>query len=132
MRIKAQTPGRPKTAPFEQGRCGLEGVLGYFREAIELSASTAHGFRLADVVFVPWAWQIIDGSRVSFGWVVRLRSGRRLYLQYKVDEAGRRVPQDLVVQLLVPGQERPALSDPGVHWFEARHVNRRLGLSGND
>lgn len=105
-------------------------VLGYIREAIALSASTAHPFRLADVVFVPWAWQIIDGSRASFGWVVRLRGGRRLYLQYTVDEAGGRVPQDLVVRPLEPGEERPALSDPGVHWFVARHVNRWLGLSG--
>ena len=105
-------------------------VLGYLREAIALSAATAHGFRLADVVFVPWAWQIIDGSRVSFGWVVRLRGGRRLYLQYEVDEAGRRVPQDLVVRPLDGGEEHPKLSDPGVHWFVARHVNRVLGLSG--
>jgi hypothetical protein len=104
--------------------------LGYFREAVALSASTAHGFRLADVVFVPWAWQIIDGSRVSFGWVVRLRGERRLYLQYTVDEAGRCEPQDLVVRPLVPGEDHPVLNDPGVHWFEARHVNRRLGLSG--
>ena len=105
-------------------------VLGYFREAIALSASTAHGCRLPDVVFVPWAWQIIDGSRASFGWVVRLRGGRRLYLQYMVDEAGRGEPQDLVVRPLGPGEERPVLNDPAVHWFEARHVNRRLGLSG--
>ncbi len=105
-------------------------VLGYLREAIALTAATAHGFRLADVVFVPWAWQIIDGSRVSFGWVVRLRGGQRLYLQYEVDEAGCRVPQDLVVRPLDPGEEHPKLSDPGVHWFVARHVNRVLGLSG--
>jgi len=47
-----------------------------------------------------------------------------------VDEAGRRVPKDLVVRLLGAGEEHPVLSDPGVHWFEPRHVNRFLGLSG--
>jgi hypothetical protein len=108
----------------------LEAVVGYFREAIELSHSTAHGFRLADVVFVPWAWQIIDRHMVSYGWVVRLRGGRRLYLQYVVDEAGRRMPENLIVRPVEFGEEHPVLSDPGVHWFEARHVNRFLGLSG--
>ena len=106
------------------------GVIDYFRAAIALTASTGHGFGLDEVVYVPWAWQIIDGSKVSFGWVVRLRGGRRLYLQYRVDESGRRAPQDLVAWPLAPGEEHPVLSDPGVHWFEARHVNRRLGLSG--
>jgi hypothetical protein len=105
-------------------------VMGYFREAVELTSSAAHCFRLADVAFVPWAWQIIDGHLASFGWVVRLRGGHRLYLQYVVDEAGRRAPEDLVVRPLEPGQEFPILSDPAVHWFEPRHVNRFLGLSG--
>ena len=105
-------------------------MLGYFCEAVELTLSSVHGFRLADVVFVPWAWQIIDGHVVFFGWVVRLRGERRLYLQYLVDEEGRRAPEELVVQPLEPGQEVPVLRDPGVHWFEPRHVNRLLGLSG--
>lgn len=131
MRIKAATPGRPKLARSIGGTYGVESsVLGYLREAIALSASTAHSFCLADVVFVPGAWQIIDGSTVSFGWVIRLRGGRRLYLQYRVDEAGRRAPQYLVVRPLESGEEYPRLSDPGVHWFDARHVNRRLGLPG--
>jgi hypothetical protein len=105
-------------------------VLGYFCEAVDLIASIAHGFRIADIAFVPWAWQIIDGPLSSFGWVVRLRGGRRLYLQYVVDEAGRSAPEQLVVRPLQAGEETPVLDDPGVRWFEPRHVNRFLGLTG--
>ena len=98
----------------------------YFFEAVAEAESSKHGFRLALVMFVPWGWQIIDGSLNTFGWVVQLWDGRRLYLEYKVDEVGRRAPEELTVRPLAASEMTPALGDPAVHWFEPRHLNAAL------
>lgn len=103
--------------------------LGYFREAVALTAKVVHGFRLVDIASVPLAWQIIDGATSSFGWVVVLRHGRCVYLQYVVDEeAAQPEPRDLVVRTVNSGQSLPPLAGPDMHWFEPRHVNLALGL----
>jgi hypothetical protein len=75
---------------------------------------------------VPLAWQIIDGSVSHHGWVVQLWDGRRAYLEYVVDEAGRRAPERLAVRSLAARQIKPELTDPAIVWFEPRHVNACL------
>jgi hypothetical protein len=103
-------------------------ALGYFFEADVQAALLGRGLRPADIVSVPWAWQLIDGTVSSFGWVVELRDGKRAYLEYSVDEAGQERPEDVAVTILDAYAWRPILSDPAIHWFEPRHVNRWLGL----
>lgn len=102
-------------------------ALGYFTVAVNMIASFANGFRLADIQLVPWAWQIIDGSVSHFGWVVLLQERRRAYLHYRVDEARDAKVEALQVEPLAAGV-RPVLADPGVRWLVPRHVNRALGL----
>jgi hypothetical protein len=107
-------------------------ALGYFFEADVQAALLRHGFPPADIMSVPWAWQLIDGTVSSFGWVIELRDGRRAYLAYRVDEAGPDGLEDVAVTPLAVDEERPTISDPGVHWFEPRHVNRWLRLRRQD
>ncbi len=102
------------------------GAFGYFFDAVDQSAAKEQGFRLRQVMSVPWAWQIIDNRVSRYGWVVQLWDGQRTYLEYVVDEVGRRVPERLAVRTL-PGREiKPELDDPAVVWFEPRHVNACL------
>jgi hypothetical protein len=86
----------------------------------------AGGQAAVDIVSVPWAWQLVDGSVSSFGWIVELRDGKRAYLEYRVDEAGQDRPEDVAVTVLDADEWRPTVSDPAIHWFEPRHVNRWL------
>jgi hypothetical protein len=102
--------------------------LGYFLEAVEGCRAIKDGFRLDLVMFVPWGWQIIDRIVSRYGWVVHLWDGRRIYLEYRVDESGCHKPEGLVLRPLHPYQLKPDLPDPAVHWFEPRHVNLALGL----
>ena len=101
-------------------------MLGYFVEAVEQCGSLKEGFCLAFVMFVPLAWRVIDRMVSRHGWVVQLWDGRRLYLEYRVDEARSRKPQQLVVRPLYPYQVRPELPNEAIHWFEPRHVNLAL------
>ena len=102
-------------------------ALGYFTVAVNMIASLANGFRLADVQLVPWAWQIIDGSLSHFGWVVLLQDRRRAYLHYRVDEAKGAKVEALQVEPLAAGV-RPVPADPGARWFVPRDMKRALGL----
>jgi hypothetical protein len=78
-------------------------VLEYFFEAVEQAATSRNeSFCLAHVMNVPWAWQIVDGSVSRFGWVVQLWDGRRVYLEYRVDEAGHRARLFLVAAARTP------------------------------
>lgn len=107
-------------------------VVGFFFEEGVQAALRGRGFPPTDIVNVPWAWQLIDGSVSSFGWVLELRDGRRACLEYTVDDACRNGPENVMVAPLAAGDERPALSDPGIHWFEPRHVNRWLRRRAHD
>ena len=108
------------------------GAYGYFFDAVARMASTERGFRIGLVMSVPWAWQIIDNQVSTYGWVVQLWDGRRAYLEYVVDEVGRRVPERLTVRTLAGREIKPELGDPAVLWFEPRHVNACLpGRSGS-
>jgi len=98
-------------------------AFGYFFDAVDQSASSEDGFRIDLVMAVPWAWQIIDGRLSRYGWVVQLWDGRRTYLEYLVNEGGRRVTEQLTVRTLSPREIKPELADPAAVWFEPRHVN---------
>jgi len=102
------------------------GSYGYFPDALEQAAPANQDLRLDGVMLVPWAWQITEGSVATFGWVVHLWTGERVYLEYRVDEAGRRAPENLAIRTLRDGEDRPAPSDPDAYWFEPIHVNSLL------
>jgi hypothetical protein len=71
----------------------------------------------------------------SFGWVVALRDGRRLYLEYTLSDIEGDVEgepeEELMIAPLAAGQEYPVLNDStGVFWYRPDHINDHLGLEG--
>src|SRR5258708_22576299 len=102
----------------------LSADLAWFLHAAELAPTIDAGFALEDVQHVEAAWQILDGDLGSFGWVVAMRDGRRLYLEYTMDDTGEGRPADLSVTPLAEGQTYPTLDDDtGVFWYRPDHIN---------
>jgi hypothetical protein len=97
--------------------------LGTFAEAVHAAETARNGFGLADIAAVPSAWETIEGSVRSFGWIVELRLGGRRYLQCKVHAEG--TPQDVAVTALPSDSPLPAARSTAL-WFEPEPVNRAL------
>lgn len=105
----------------------------YFFRALELTPVKADGFRRDDVQRVESTWEIVDGDCISCGYVVALRSGRRVYLRYDFGEHLREDDSiELVekVELLPIGAERyPHPPGLGIAWDdEVGHINEHLAL----
>jgi hypothetical protein len=103
--------------------------LAYFLRAAQLAPAIEDDFALANVRCLEAAWQINDMDHTTFGWVVALRDGRRLYLEYTMDDAEAGRPEDLHVTALQDSQAYPELErwEP-VHWYVPDHINDYLGL----
>src|SRR5580698_6413006 len=91
------------------------GDLGTFAEAVHAAETARGGFVLADIAAVPSAWETIEGSLRSFGWIVELRLGGRRYLQCKVDADS--ALQDVAVTMLPSDGPLPAARSAAL-WFE--------------
>lgn len=103
----------------------------YFFRALELTPGKADGFHREDVQGVESAWEIVDGDWISCGYVVALRSGRRVYLRYDFGEHLRGDDSiELVekVELLPMGAERyPHPPGLGIAWDDdVGHINEHL------
>jgi hypothetical protein len=110
------------------GRTPLD--LAAFLRALELAAERADSVDRDSLAVIELAWTIPDTVVSSFGWVITLKDGRRLYLEYTLsDVAG--VPEELAIAPLAAGQHYPVLEDAaGVVWYQPDHINDHLGLSG--
>lgn len=92
-----------------------------FLRALELSAEREDGSTGVDVdeiALVESAWQIPDTVVSSYGWVLALEDGRRLYLEYTLDDSGPgAVNEELEIRELQPDEAYPVLDDDaGVFW----------------
>lgn len=105
--------------------------LAAFRRALELGAVPDRGFGVSadDIALVESAWQVLDTVVSSHGWVLTLKSGRRLHLEYTLDRTQCSAAEELEIAVLRPGQSRPTLEDAaGVHWCRPDHINAHLGI----
>jgi hypothetical protein len=64
----------------------------------------------------------------SFGWVVALRDGRRLYLEYTLSDLEGEVEgepdEELMIAPLAASQAYPVLdNDAGAFWYRPDHIN---------
>jgi len=102
--------------------------LACFLRAAQLAPAIDDDFALAKVSRLEAAWQVDDMDDATFGWVVALSDGRRLYLEYTMDDAEAGRPEDLNVATLQDGQTYPEL-DRGadVQWYAPDHINAYLG-----
>jgi hypothetical protein len=102
-----------------------------FRRALELGAVPDRGFGVSvdDIALVESAWQVLDTIVSSHGWVLALKSGRRLHLEYTIDRTRRGAPEELEIAVLRPEQSCPTLEDDtGICWYRPDHINAHLGI----
>jgi hypothetical protein len=103
--------------------------LTYFLLALE-EAAAREGFSHDDVSWVEWGWQLPDSVVATFGWVMALKDGRRLYLEMDVTDLVGWPPTELEIERLAAGQEFPVFEEGDeVVWYRPDHINRHLGLS---
>jgi hypothetical protein len=101
----------------------------WFLQAAAKAPTIDDGFDLEKVRYVEAAWGFVDGDLASFGWVVAMRNGRRLYLEYTIDDTEKGRPEDLSVTTLAEGQTYPELDDnAGGYWYQPTRINEHLGL----
>jgi hypothetical protein len=104
--------------------------LACFLRAAQLASALEGDFALAKVSRVEAAWQIDDMDDASFGWVVAMRDGRRLYLEYTMEDAEAGRPEEMQASVLPAGQTLSELErGAGVHWYAPDHINAHLGLA---
>ena len=103
-----------------------------FLRALELGAVPEGGFGVSadDIALVESAWQIPGAVVSTYGWVVALKNGRRLRLEYTREGAQRGAPEELEIAPLRPGQPCPASDDDAtVRWYRPCHLNAHLGIT---
>jgi hypothetical protein len=105
--------------------------LACFLWAARLAPGIDRSFSLKDVKDIEAAWQVDDMDHASFGWVVVLRDGRRLYIEYTMEDAEAGRPEDLNLVALAAGQVLPDFDDTvDRYWYKPEHINQHLGLGG--
>ncbi len=109
----------PTLVPFD---------LQHFLNAMVIAAETEGGFGLDDVERVEEAWEIPDSHIMSNGYIVGLRGGERVYLEYIQVNTGDAAMEEIEIVPLEPGMERPELlgGGRGVFWYQAAHITEYL------
>ncbi len=101
----------------------------WFRYAVEVATAIDERFDLEDLEHVEAACRMTEREKQLFGWVVVMVDGRRLYIEYSVDEASEPA-EDLQVILVPEGKMYPALERLArVAWYLPTHINLHLGLA---
>jgi hypothetical protein len=93
-----------------------------FLRACDLARTADEAFELAWIGEIEAAWQDADLDHGSFGFVLAMADGRRLYWRYTTDDAGAGRPEDLEVSELAPGEMPPG------DWYRPDALNRRLAV----
>jgi hypothetical protein len=105
-----------------------------FLRALEVSGGRedgSPGVDIDDIALVESAWQIPDTVVSSYGWVLALGDGRRVYLEYTLDDSGPdAVNEELEMRELQPDETDPVFhDDAGVFWYRPDHINAHLGVA---
>lgn len=106
--------------------------LATFLRALTLGAvpGNDYGVTIDDIALVESACRIFETAVPSYGWVLVLKDGRRLYLEYTLDDTRRESPEELQIAPLRPEQSGPAFRHgTGVHWYRPDHINAHLGIT---
>ena len=102
--------------------------LRQFLDAVEAATDDENGFDLDDVLAVEEAWEQDDDEVVMNGYIVALRSGYRLYVEYKTVREDDDVQAELTITPLESGMKRPDLGDSkqGIYWYKPDHITTHL------
>ena len=101
--------------------------LTQFLAAAEAMVDDENGFDLDEVLAVEEAWEQEDDEFVMHGYIVALRNGDRLYVEYQtaVDDEEE---AELTVIPLEEGMDRPELGEDreGIAWYKPDHITTHL------
>lgn len=83
-----------------------------------------------DIALVESAWQIPDTVVSSQGWVLVMKDGQRLYLEYTLDDTRAGAPEEIEIIELRSGELYPPMEgDSGVFDYRPDHINAHLGVT---
>jgi hypothetical protein len=121
-----------KTEPMGRGRPPLEiwsvvpTELNALMDAVESAGEEGSGFDLLDIERVEAFWQQIELHSTAHGFVLTLRDGTRVYVQYITATDDEKPVEDIVV-LLLGGERYPDLRGTDLVWDDdTGELNRFL------
>jgi hypothetical protein len=93
--------------------------------ALELADVEGWGFGPADVARVEAYWEMLEDDSTAHGFVLTLREGRRLYLQYIAGYEGDDADED-VQTLPMDGERYPPIEGGSIGWNDDAEDLTRL------
>jgi len=97
-----------------------------FLRAADLARTADETFKLAWIAEIERAWQIVDLDHGSYGFILAMADGRRVYWRYTSEDAGAGRPEDFEATELAAG-ETPAPPDDAA-WSRPDLLNKRLAV----
>src|SRR3954464_10955949 len=91
--------------------------IAYFERALALSTGQTVGFTPETLTTVEAAWRNLDSLVATFGWIVGLKDGRRLYLELMTVDIEDQ-EDELTISALAAVQPYPELDEhAGAYWY---------------
>jgi len=101
-----------------------------FLRALAPSAELEPSVDVDEIAVVESAWQIPHTVVSSHGWVLELRDGKRLYLEYTLDDSRPGARKEVAMTPLDAETVYPDLeNDAGAFWYRPDHINAHLGIT---
>jgi hypothetical protein len=97
-----------------------------FARAADMARTLDERFELAWIAEIEAAWQTADLDNGTFGFVLAMADGRRLYWLYTADDAEAGRPEDFNVVELAAGDTPSAPDD--ARWYDPDRLNKRLAV----
>ena len=102
--------------------------IAYFERALALSTEHTVGFTPKTLTTVEAAWRNLDSIVATFGWIINLKDGRRLYLELATVDIEDQ-EDELTITALAAGQPYPELDEhAGAYWYRPDFLNEHLGI----
>jgi hypothetical protein len=97
-----------------------------FVRAADRARTLDESFELAWIAGIEAAWQTADLDHGTFGFLLVMADGRRLYWLYTSEDAEAGRPEDFDVVELADGEMPPA--PDGARWYVPARLNKRLAV----
>jgi len=99
-----------------------------FLAAAEAASDDKNGFDLDDVLAVEEAWEQDDDEAVTHGFIVSMRGGDRLYVEYSTQPEDEDDEGELTIMPLETALERPDLEhlEQEIVWYKADHITTHI------
>jgi hypothetical protein len=97
-----------------------------FARAADLARTLDESFELAWIAEIEAAWQSADLDHGTFGFVLVMADGRRLYWLYTSDDAEAGRPEDFDSVELTAGETPRAPDD--ARWYDPAPLNKRMAV----